>query len=60
MISPWKVKIRQRDVDWQSPTTSMRGDINGKKGDFLLIDPNGNKLKLTKKTFKAIYDKVIG
>lgn len=57
--SPDKVKIRKRNANWESATTSKRGNIKGKKGDYLLLDPSGNKLKVTGKTFETLYKKII-
>jgi uncharacterized protein YdeI (BOF family) len=65
-LQPGKVRIRMRTEDWEAKTTSKstfkirRKNVSGKKGDFTLIDPNGNKLKVTAKTFKAVYAKIIG
>jgi len=59
-INPGKVKIRKRDEDWETTTSSGRGRLKGKKGDFILIDQSGNKLKVTANNFNAVYEKVIG
>ena len=55
-MAPNKVRIMQRSEDWKIKTTSKRGDLKGKAGDFLLFDPNGNKLKVSGSKFRKIYN----
>lgn len=57
---PAKVRIMQRSEDWKIKTTSKRGDLKGKEGDFLLFDPNGNKLKVSGPMFRKLYNTLFG
>ena len=59
-VLPNKVRIMQRSEDWRIKTTSKRGDLKGKAGDFLLFDPNGSKLKVSGPKFRKLYDTLFG
>lgn len=57
---PGKVKIRQRNCAWEIKTTSKRGNIKGIEGSYLLIDPSGNKLKVSESMFQNLHNKLFG
>lgn len=61
--NPNRTAIRILTNDAEAPgrrTKLGKSKIKCKKGDFLLRDSTGNRLRVTSKVFRAVYNKVIG
>lgn len=61
--NPGRVAIRILPDDAEAPGRRIKGDkskIKCKKGDFILRDTVGNRLRVAPEVFKSIYKKIIG
>ena len=58
--NPGSTPIRLLKDGGEANGSRGRGKIKFKKGDFMLRDVDGNRLKVSSEVFRAVYKKVIG